>query len=72
MLAEVVEGLELVTVELVLAGQIYRGGVYVDGGAHHVEGDELIEDRSSGLVLMAEGPNNCRQHDSLLVEAHGP
>ena len=72
MLAEVVEGLALVSAELVLAGQIYSGGVYVDGGAHHVEGDEPIEDRSSGLVPVAEGPNNCRQHDSVLVEAHGP
>ena len=72
MLAEVVEGLELVTAELVLGRHIHCGGCHVDGGAHHVEGDEPIEDRSSGLVLMAEGLNNCRQHDSLLVEAHGP
>ena len=72
MLAEVVEGLALVAAELVLAGHIHYGGCHVDGGAHHVEGDDPIEGRSSGLVFMAEEPYNCRQYDPLLVEVHNP
>ena len=57
--------------KLVLAGQIYREGCHVDGGAHHVDSDEPIEDRSSGRVLVTKEPHNNWQHDSLLVEFHG-
>ena len=71
-LAEAVESLALVTAKLVLAGQIYREGCHVDGGAHHADGDEPIEGRSRGRVLMAEELHNDQQHDSLLVEAHNP
>ena len=58
--------------KLVLAGQIYREGCHVDGGAHHVDSDEPIEGRSRGRVLMAEELHDDQQHDSLLVEAHNP
>ena len=71
MLAEVVEGLALVTAELVLAGHIHRWDCRVDGGAYHVEDDGPIEDRSSGRVLVTKEPHNNRQYDSLLVEFHG-